>query len=97
MTSLSNGFVCMMGMGTVFIGLICIVFICMLMSAAVRALSKNKKAPASAPAAAPSAADKAITLAPAEKQAVVAGICACIAEELGTDVSNIKVLSFKKA
>ena len=96
MSSLSNGFVCVMGIGTVFIGLICIVFICMLMSVAVRALSK--KAPektVTAPKTA--AAPQAVTLPPAEKQAIVAGVCAVIAEELGTDVSNIKVLSFKKA
>ena len=95
MTSLSNGFVCIMGMGTVFIGLICIVFICMLLSVVVRAFSKSAKAPETAPAP-NAAAPQAVTLPPAEKQAVVAGICAVIAEELGTDASNIKVLSFKK-
>ncbi|MBE7031471.1 MAG: hypothetical protein E7401_00740 [Ruminococcaceae bacterium] len=96
MTSLSNGFVCVMGIGTVFVGLICIVFICMLMSVAVRAFSK--KAPKQAESApVTSATPQAVTLPPAEKQAIVAGVCAVIAEELGTDVSNIKVLSFKKA
>ncbi len=96
MSSLSNGFVCVMGMGTVFVGLICIVFICMLMSVAVRAFSKNApKKTVAAPKAA--VVPQAVTLPPAEKQAIVAGVCAVIAEELGTDVSNIKVLSFKKA
>ena len=96
MSSLSNGFVCVMGMGTVFVGLICIVFICMLMSVAVRAFSKNApKQTEKAPKAA--AAPQAVTLPPAEKQAIIAGVCAVIAEEIGTDVSNIKVLSFRKA
>ncbi len=97
MTSLSNGFVCVMGMGTVFVGLICIVFICMLMSAAVKAFSKKAPQKATAAPAAKAAAPQAVTLPPAEKQAIIAGVCAVIAEEIGTDVSNIKVLSFKKA
>ena len=96
MTSLSNGFVCVMGIGTVFVGLICIVFICMLMSIAVRAFSKNAPKQAAAPAVKASA-PQAVTLPTAEKQAIIAGVCAVIAEEIGTDVSNIKVLSFKKA
>ena len=97
MSSLSNGFVCVMGMGTVFVGLICIVFICMLMSVAVKAFSKNAPQKATATPAAKAAAPQAVTLPPAEKQAIIAGVCAVIAEEIGTDVSNIKVLSFKKA
>ncbi len=96
MTSLSNGFVCVMGMGTVFVGLICIVFICMLMSAAVKAFTKNAPKQAATPTVKASA-PQAVTLPPAEKQAIIAGVCAVIAEEIGTDVSNIKVLSFKKA
>lgn len=91
MTGLSNGFVCIMGMGTVFIGLICIVLICNLMSLVIRVFTKNDKKAAVAPAAASTP-----ELSPAEKSAVVAGVCACIAEELGTDCSNIKVLSFKR-
>ena len=31
-----------------------------------------------------------------EKRAVLAGVCAVIAEELGTDVSNIRVRSFRR-
>ena len=94
MSSLSKGFVCLMGMGTVFTGLVCIVFICILMSFVLKKLSKPGKAPMPEKAV---AAPKAVTLPPAEKQAIVAGVCAVIAEELGTDVSNIKVLSFRKA
>ena len=93
MTELSNAFVCIMGIGTVFIGLIAIVFICMIMSAVVKAFTKPEKdcvAPAPAPKAVPSAID------PAEKSMLVAAACACIAEEIGTDASNIKVLSFKR-
>lgn len=93
MTGLSNGFVCLMGIGTVFIGLICIVFICMAMSAVLKLVTKAEKTPA-APTAASAASAPALS--GAEKSAVLAGICACIAEEIGTDCSNIKVVSFKR-
>ncbi len=89
---LSNGFVCIMGMGTVFIGLVCIVLICKLTSMVVRNVSPKSSVSAksvSAPAAA-------TNLPPAEKSAIIAGVCAAIAENLGTDANNIKVLSFKR-
>ena len=89
---MSNTFVCLMGIGTVFIGLICIVLICSLTSIVIKSISKpaeKKPAPFSAPA-------PASILSAAEKQAIIAGTCAVIAEELGTDVNNIRVLSFRK-
>lgn len=87
-----TAFVCLMGIGTVFIGLICIILICNLTSIVIKAISKpsaKKPIPASAPA-------SDITLSAKEKQAIIAGTCAVIAEELGTDVKNIRVLSFRK-
>ena len=54
-------------------------------------IEKNKPAQATAPANAPAAAP-----ADANKQEIIAASCAVIAEELGTDASNIKVTSFKK-
>ena len=45
---MSNGFVVLMGMGTVFFGLICIVLLCYLMSLIVRKTAKEKPAPAQA-------------------------------------------------
>ena len=91
MTELSNAFVVVMGMGTVFIGLICIVLICMLMSFAIKMFTKT---PVAAPTAAPAA--KAVALDSKTKAEIIAGACACIAEELGEDASNIKVVSFKQ-
>ncbi len=90
---MSNTFVCLMGMGTVFIGLICIVVICKIMGLILRGSANNtvsKAATAPAQASAPAA------LPIQDKQAIIAGTCAVIAEELGTDVSNIRVLSFKR-
>lgn len=94
MTGLSNTFVCLMGMGTVFIGLICIVLICNLLGFVLKTFEKPEKK--TAHTAATSVAPATITLEPAEKSAIVASVCAVIAEELGADASNIKVLSFKR-
>ena len=94
MTELSNGFVCIMGMGIVFIGLICIVFICMFISFCVTRMEKGENSSDSGAGTAAAAAE---TELPAEeKRKVVAGVCAAIAEELGPDVTNIRVLSFKR-
>lgn len=88
---MSNGFICLMGIGTVFFGLICIILLCMLMSAACRKFSKpeEKKQEIAAPKTVQNAAIE-------NKQEIIAGVCAVIAEELGTDVKNIKVTSFKR-
>lgn len=93
MTELSNGFVVVMGMGTVFIGLVCIVAICMLMSAVIKMFAK---APTATPAPVAKPVAKAAALDPKTKAEIIAGACACIAEELGEDASNIKVVSFKQ-
>ncbi len=94
MTSLSNAFVCLMGIGTVFIGLACIVVICNILSLVINSFKKPeaKKEAKNVQAKKP----QAVNLEPSEKSAILAGICACIAEELGEDASNIKVLSFKR-
>lgn len=96
MPEVSNAFVICLGLGTVFVGLICLVLLCGIMSAVVRAFTKNKET-APAPKAAPAPAAKPVADAPIEnKQAIIAGTCAVIAEELGTDVKNIRVVSFKR-
>lgn len=82
-------FVCLMGIGTVFFGLICIIGLCCAMSALVRAL--KDRAPASVPA--PSAA--AVSANPVDG-ALVAAVSAAIAEDLGTDLSAIRILSIRK-
>ena len=90
---MSMGFVCAMGMATVFIGLICIIILCKIFSAVVRIGENKERKPVV------QKADAAVAPANAEipdKQRIVAAVCAAIAEELGTDVSALKVLSFKK-
>ncbi|MBE7023104.1 MAG: OadG family protein [Clostridia bacterium] len=91
---MSNTFVCLMGMGTVFIGLVCIVIICKIMGLILRGSAKKETKNETV---APVAASAPATALPIQdKQAIIAGTCAVIAEELGTDVSNIRVLSFKR-
>lgn len=81
----SNLFVCLMGMGTVFFGLICLIFLTMLMG---RILSHGK-APAAASAPAPVDDDPI-------RPEVIAAISAAIAEDLGTDITGIRIKSIKK-
>lgn len=87
----SNLFVCLMGLCTVFIGLICIIVLVSVMSNVVR-LTDKKTAPAiPAPAAAPAApAASAVT------PELVAAVAAAIAEDMGTDISAIRIVSMKK-
>lgn len=85
----SNLFVCLMGMGTVFIGLACIVLLVSAMSAIVR---KGKKPAPISTAAAPVQAQSE----PGNKAELLAAISAAIAEDMGTDVSAIRIVSIKK-
>ncbi len=87
----SNLFVVLLGVGTVFVGLIGIIGLIKLMSLLVRA--KGTKAPVAAPAA---VAAPAVSEEIPNRQELIAAVSAVAAEELGTDVSAIRILSFKK-
>ncbi len=87
-----NTFVVLMGIGTVFFGLICIIFLSSIMSAICMKLEKK---PAAAPAAASVAEPASVDVIP-NRQAMIAAISAAIAEDLGTDLSGIRILSVKK-
>ena len=86
----SNLFVCLMGICTVFIGLICIIVLVSAMSAVVRATDKALAKPAPAVTAVPAADRDQVS------PAMVAAVSAAIAEEMGTDISAIRIVSFKK-
>ena len=86
-------FVSVMGMGTVFIGLIFLILLCTVMGIIFKFVGNkpSESAPASAPA------PVATANAPIQnKQEIIAATCAVIAEELGTEVDNIRVVSFKR-
>ncbi len=87
---MSTAFVCFMGIATVFVGLIVLIFITVAMSSVCKRFAEEEAA--LAPAKAVSTPSAPI----ANKQEIIAASCAVIAEELGTDVENIKVISFKK-
>ena len=90
---MNPGFVVAMGLATVFIGLIAIIFVIMIMGAVVRGLVKSE----------PEKTNKAPVAAVAVNNAVIAGrdkvvvaISAAIAEEIGEDAGAIRIVSLKK-
>lgn len=89
---ISNGLAVGIGLGTVFAGLIGLILICYIMSSVVRLFAKNEKS-ASTTQAAPIAQPQAAI---ANKGEFAAAIAAAIAEDLGTDVTGIRIKSVKK-
>lgn len=91
----SNAFVCIMGMSIVFIGLIIIVILCKIMSYLCQ-ISDNTKVIKSDPN------TNSIPTIPTEQAAIpnrqelIAAISAAIAEDLGEDISAIRILSLKR-
>ena len=95
----SNLFVCLLGICTVFIGLICIIILVSIMSGIVRKTDKKAQDREAA------SASSSQTAAPAQIPAsgagevtpeLVAAVSAAIAEETGTDINAIRILSFKR-
>ena len=78
-------FVCLMGMGTVFFGLICLIVLTTIMGKIVG----GRPAPA-APAPVAAAAPE------GNRQEIAAAVSAAIAEELGTSITGIRIVSMKK-
>lgn len=83
----SNLFVCLMGLGTVFVGLVCIILLVTLMSLVCRSTGEK---PATTPAA-PVGAPKVGT-----SPELIAAVSTAIAEEMGTDISAIRIISMKQ-
>lgn len=83
----------LLGIGVVFAGLVCIVIICKITSAFCNIGAKKEKV-------ADSTGVQAATVpAPTvieNRQEIIAAVSAAIAEELGTDISAIRIHSFKK-
>ena len=83
----SSLFVVLMGMGVTFFGLICLILLTLLLGK----LAGGSAKPAAPAPAAPPAAE-----AVPNRQEIIAAVSAALAEELGTDVTGIRILSFKK-
>ena len=81
----SDLFVVLMGIGTVFFGLICLIALVWVLGKLFRGVDDAPSAPA-----------KAAKSAPSNSGEILAAISAAIAEELGTDVSAFRIVSVKK-
>lgn len=86
----SNLFVCLMGMGIVFIGLLCLIALVSLMG---RIFGRKNQVQEDAPPA------KSIAAAPLhkeEKEKLLAAVSAAIAEDMHTDISAVRIVSIKR-
>lgn len=84
-------FVTLMGIGTVFFGLICIIVLTTVMGSVLK--SKSKPAPAAAPAAAAPAAPAVNT---AKEQEILAAVIAAVTEDLGPSASRMQITGINK-
>jgi len=90
---LATWFVVVMGMGIVFLGLICLIVLISIMGKIMKAIGKAAPQENTQRAAAPApAAQKAIP----NRGELVAAISVALAEELGTDVKAIRIHSIKR-
>ena len=83
-------FVTLMGIGTVFFGLICIIFLTMAMGAILKGKEKAPAAAAAAPAAAPAPKPQGM------QPEIVAAITAALSEEVGISSRSMNIVNIKK-
>ena len=88
----SSLFVTLMGIGTVFFGLICIIFLTMAMGAVLKGKEKTPAVAAAAPVAA-APAPKPQGMQPPE---IVAAITAALSEEVGISSRSMNIVNIKK-
>lgn len=96
---ISNAFVVLMGMGTVFVGLICIIILCLVVGLFCRIGNKKENSESRTSGVVVGAdgpAAKGTDLSPEKRREVIAAVSAALAEEMGTDISAIRIHSFKK-
>ena len=85
-------FVCALGIGVVFIGLVCIVILCKLVSYFCNLAEKATKTEAQ-PAAAPVSASPVANQPIENRSKIIAAVSAVIAEENSADISSIASLA----
>ena len=81
-------FVTLMGIGTVFFGLICIIVLTTIMGSVLKSNAKPAPAPAAAPAA------PAVNT--AKEQEILAAVIAAVTEDLGPSASRMQITSINK-
>ena len=84
-----NWFAVVMGIGTVFAGLIAIIVICLITGAFAGTAKKEKTKPAVKNAVKPGED-------PRVRQELIAAVCAACAEDMGTEAEKLRVVSFRK-
>ena len=85
--------VCLLGIGVVFLGLVCLIFVCKLMGALMgKTVKKETPVQSVKASSAPVAAAAPIV----NRGELVAAISAALAEELGQDVTDLRILSITK-
>lgn len=87
---MSNAFVVCMGIGTVFVGLILIIIMCKIVGLFCKLCIKD--IPASETVKKDTAKSEKIE----NRQEIIAAVTAACAEDMGTDISALRVVSFKK-
>ena len=93
MTNVSPVFVLLLGMGTVFFGLFCLIVLTKLMS---KALDEGKEAAVKAAPAAVAAPAQAAAPVVADRKAFDAAIAAAIATYMGGEPQGLRIRSIKK-
>ena len=93
-TDLHWSLVCLIGVAVVFVGLAAIIGLVELMNYVTNRAGEKKKA--DAPQKAPSTVAPVVNAAIENRDEIVAAVCAAVAEENGTDISAIRVVSFKR-
>ena len=83
----------LMGIGTVFFGLVCIIVLTTIMGAVLKSNAKPAPAPAAAPKAAAPAAPAVNT---AKEQEILAAVIAAVTEDLGPSASRMQITSINK-
>ena len=86
-------FVTLMGIGTVFFGLVCIIVLTTIMGAVLKSNAKPAPAPAAAPKAVAPAAPAVNT---AKEQEILAAVIAAVTEDLGPSASRMQITSINK-
>lgn len=94
-TTLSPWFILVLGMSTVFIGLICLIFISKLMSFFCKFKRKSAEQAPSV-AVVPENTQPVITEEIPDRGQFVAAVSAAIASEMGADVAALRILEIKK-
>lgn len=91
-------FICVLGIAVVFVGLVCIILMVLLMNKLTTVgRSQKEEAPAAKTAVAFTPASAVTESNVIENRSeIIAAIVAAVAEESDTDISAIRVLSFKK-